>query len=195
MKLEAVGINEILPALRNGRRHNEKSVSSIRRSLSRFGQVENIVVQRSTMRLIAGHGRIMAMKELGHEFVEANIVDCTDEEAEALGVALNRSAELSEWDEPVLLEILSDLKNKEWPIEDLGWKIEDVPDNVELETIPADTFDDSKDIPKADCKVAMTKEQFEVVVRAIVQIKLECGPDMTDGRALELICADYLAGA
>jgi hypothetical protein len=43
--------------------------------------------------------------------------------------------------------------------------------------------------------IALTAGQWEVVKRAVDRLRLEeQAPSITTGRALELICADYLAG-
>lgn len=104
----------------NVRLHDERNVGAIKASLSRFQQVEPLVVQRSTGRLIAGHGRVAAMRALG--WAEADIVevDVDDTQAAALAITLNRSGELATWDLPALGKILDSLKD-EFPLEDLGF--------------------------------------------------------------------------
>jgi hypothetical protein len=45
-------------------------------------------------------------------------------------------------------------------------------------------------------RVMLTPDQWSVVCQALVKIRTDAGegPEMTDGRALELMAADYLAG-
>ena len=94
----------------NARTHPPENVQAIRASLARFGQVEPLVRQQSTGRLIAGHGRVQAMRELG--IAEADVVDVAvdDLTATALGIALNRTAETAEWDLPALGKLLESLQ-------------------------------------------------------------------------------------
>jgi ParB-like nuclease domain len=49
----------------NARLHPETNLDAITASLKRFGQAEPLVVQAGTSRVIAGNGRLVAMKELG----------------------------------------------------------------------------------------------------------------------------------
>jgi ParB-like chromosome segregation protein Spo0J len=49
----------------NARQHNERNLEAIKGSLARFAQVEPLVVQKSTGRVIGGNGRLVAMRALG----------------------------------------------------------------------------------------------------------------------------------
>lgn len=94
----------------NARLHGERNLATIRDSLTRFHQVEPLVVQRSTGRVIGGNGRLAAMRTMG--WTEADIVevDLDDTQATALGIALNRTGELAEWDLPALGRLLESLR-------------------------------------------------------------------------------------
>lgn len=109
----------------NVRLHDEKNVGAIKSSLARFQQVEPLVVQKSSGRLIAGHGRVAAMRELG--WTEADIVEVEvdDTQAAALAITLNRTGELAAWDLPALCKILDSLKD-EFPLDDLGFDQKDI---------------------------------------------------------------------
>ena len=104
----------------NVRLHDERNLGAIKGSLSIFGQVEPLVVQASTGRLIAGHGRVAAMRELGWTESDIVEVDLNDTQAATLAITLNRSGELATWDLPALGKILDNLKD-EFPLEDLGF--------------------------------------------------------------------------
>jgi len=109
--LRRVAIASIRPDPQNARTHDETNVAAIRASLERFGQVEPLVVRPSDGRLIAGHGRLEAMRALG--WTEADVVDVevSDAQAAALGVALNRTAELAGWDSEALAKIIDSLED------------------------------------------------------------------------------------
>jgi DNA modification methylase len=93
----------------NARAHGERNLEAIRASLARFGQAEPLVVQKSTGRIVGGNGRLVAMKALG--WTEADVVELEidDLQATALGIALNRTAELADWDPAALSKILESL--------------------------------------------------------------------------------------
>ena len=97
----------------NARAHGEVNLDSIVASLQRFGQAEPLVVRAGSGRVIGGNGRLVAMRKMG--WLEADVVemDISDLEATALGIALNRTAELAEWDLPALTKLLNELRNEE----------------------------------------------------------------------------------
>ena len=94
----------------NARDHGERNMDSIRASLVRFGQAEPLVVHKETGRVIGGNGRLAAMRDLGWTECDVVEIDTDAVTATALGIALNRTAELAGWDEPVLAQIVESLK-------------------------------------------------------------------------------------
>lgn len=95
----------------NARAHGEKNLEAIKASLARFGQAEPLVVQKSTARIVGGNGRLVAMKSLGWTECDVVELDIDDLQATALGIALNRTGELAEWDLPALGKILEHLQD------------------------------------------------------------------------------------
>lgn len=93
----------------NARLHGERNLEAIRASLARFGQAEPLVVQRSSQRVIGGNGRLLAMRELGWTQADVVELDLDDTQATALGIALNRTAELAEWDDRALAALFRSL--------------------------------------------------------------------------------------
>jgi DNA modification methylase len=85
-------------------------MAAIEASLRRFGQAEPLVVQKATGRVIGGNGRLVAMQKLGWQEAEIVELDIDDVTATALAIALNRTGELAEWDEPVLAQLLQQLR-------------------------------------------------------------------------------------
>jgi DNA modification methylase len=113
----------------NARTHNAVNLDAIRASLLRFGQREPLVVQARTQRLIAGHGRRDAMKALGWTHCDIVEVDLDDVQAAALGIALNRTGELAEWDEPALASLLESLR-AENALEGVGFSVAEIDDLI-----------------------------------------------------------------
>ena len=110
LSIRRVPLAELLPDPANARAHGEKNLEAIRASLARFGQAEPLVVQRATKRVIGGHGRLAAMKALGWKEADIVELELDDLQATALGIALNRTGELAEWDLPALSKILESLQ-------------------------------------------------------------------------------------
>lgn len=94
----------------NARQHGERNLDAIRASLASFGQVDPLVVHRPTQRVIGGNGRLAAMRALGRTHADVVELDLTETQATALGIALNRTAELAEWDDQALARLLSGLQ-------------------------------------------------------------------------------------
>jgi DNA modification methylase len=101
-----VKIGELVEDPNNVRVHPKKNMDAIKASLNEFSQVEPLVVRKDTGTVVGGNGRLRAMKSLG--WTEAKIVrvDVDDKSAARLGVALNRTSELAEWDESGLAQML-----------------------------------------------------------------------------------------
>jgi hypothetical protein len=104
IELERVVLDE-----RNPRTHDPKNLAAIRASLVEHGQVEPLILQASTMRLIAGHGRVSEMRALGWREAHAVLLDISDEMARKLAIRLNRSGELAGWNDEELTRQLLEI--------------------------------------------------------------------------------------
>jgi DNA modification methylase len=93
----------------NARLHGDKNLQAIKDSLARFGQAEPLVVQKSTGRVVGGNGRLAVMRQLGWKEADVVELDLDDTQAVALGIALNRTGELAEWDGAALMKIIETL--------------------------------------------------------------------------------------
>ena len=93
----------------NAKEHPERNIEAIAASLRRFGQRAPIVVQRDGMIVRAGNGRLIAARSLGWTHVAAIVVNDTEVEAIAYAIADNRTAELAEWSDAKLSELLKSL--------------------------------------------------------------------------------------
>ena len=104
-------LDALAPDPANPRTHDDANLDAIKGSLARFGQAEPLIVQAGTRRIIAGHGRLTAMRALGWTECEVVELDVDDLQATALGIALNRSGELAGWDDGTLARLLSELRD------------------------------------------------------------------------------------
>lgn len=93
----------------NVRLHPDANMRAIADSLRSYGQVEPLVVQAGTGRVIGGNGRLDAMRNLGWSEVDIVEVDVDDVRAAAIGIALNRTSELASWDDEALAALLQSL--------------------------------------------------------------------------------------
>jgi len=95
----------------NARAHGPENLDAIEASLAQWGQAEPLVTQAGTGRVIGGNGRLVAMRKLGWTECDVVELEIDDLQATALAIALNRTAELATWDEPVLARLLEELRS------------------------------------------------------------------------------------
>lgn len=109
VEYKRVKLNELHKDPFNARLHGPENIADIRASLKQFGQVEPIVVQKSTGKIIGGNGRYDVMCELGWEECDVAYVETDDMMSVALGIALNRASERSTWDKETLDKLLGEI--------------------------------------------------------------------------------------
>lgn len=91
---------------KNPRKGNVKAIAE---SLKTNSQYRPIVVQKSSMKILAGNHTWKAAKELGWKKIAAVFVDVNDEEAKRIVLADNRTNDLADYDNTILAELLKDL--------------------------------------------------------------------------------------
>lgn len=143
-------LDELVEDPHNARLHDMANLTAIRASLLRFGQVEPLVVRSGTQQVVGGNGRLQVMRALGWETAEIREVDLSDDEAIALGLALNRTAELATWDETMLRKHLKTLSDAEFDIGGFSLSEEDLRFDVPFE---AKTSNSAKEQDQAEPSV------------------------------------------
>jgi DNA modification methylase len=105
-------------------RRNDAAVPRVAQSIRRYGFVAPVVVWQSRNRLVAGHTRIAALEQIvrqdptfvprgapGAGLVPVRFHEFANEaEANAYAIADNKLAEIAEWDEQRLGEIMQELR-------------------------------------------------------------------------------------
>jgi ParB-like chromosome segregation protein Spo0J len=101
MAIRRIKLSELKLDPKNLRDHDARNLDMIAESLKAHGQVEPLVVQAKTLKVIGGNGRLVAMRKIG--LTEADIVelDINDTEAAILSIRLNRTAEFGKWNESI----------------------------------------------------------------------------------------------
>ena len=144
MRMQSIELSRLVHDPENPRSHDDRNMQAIRSSLEAHGQVEPLVVQRTSRMVIAGNGRLAAMKELGWDSAECVLLDVDDTTARKLSITLNRSGELAGWDEAVLAQHLSSLEKLEgetFDIEDMGFSSDELDALVETYVNVSDDLD------------------------------------------------------
>ena len=110
----------------NNPRKNDHAVAAIMDSIKRFGFASPIVARTEDRMVIAGHTRLKAAIQLGLKTVPVRLLDISRAEAEALALADNRTAEIADWDDEALADVLVSLKGDGVDLDGLGWSSTDL---------------------------------------------------------------------
>lgn len=113
LEVEVVPITELVVDPANARRHSERSLEAISRSLDRFGQRKPIVVHRGVV--VAGNGTLTAAQRLGWEALAVVRLPeaWSATEIRAYAVADNRTSDLATWDWEELVSSLGTIGDEE----------------------------------------------------------------------------------
>ena len=139
-------IDQLTPYEKNARKHKKADIDVIKKSIEEFGFNDPIGIWGKKNIVVEGHGRLLAVQELGWTEVPCIRLDhLTDEQRKAYALAHNRSAELSEWDIDTLDEELRALE-QQFDLESLGFG--DFLKEDEPLDIQDDEFDEDLFIPE-----------------------------------------------
>lgn len=103
-------------------------VAVIRESFRAHGQYQEIVVQKSSRRVIAGNHRWHAAKGEGWDKIAAILLDVDDEEATRIALVDNKSSDNSVYDDPLLKKHLDALAETEGGLAGTGFDDDDLDD-------------------------------------------------------------------
>ena len=108
LKVEYVNISTIKPYKRNAKTHPKEQIEQIKKSIQEFGNCDPIGVWHGE--IVEGHGRYLALKELGETTIPIIRLDSlTDEQRRAYGLVHNQLTMNSPWDLPALDLELADI--------------------------------------------------------------------------------------
>lgn len=106
LAVEPMALESIAPHPKNPRKG---SLAAIKESVKANGVYRPLIVQQSTGYILAGNHTYRALMDLGFTDVPVTFVDVDDETALRILLVDNRSADLGEYDEALLVELLSSL--------------------------------------------------------------------------------------
>ena len=112
---------DLVPYANNSRTHTQYQISQIANSIKKFGFTNPILID-SNNTIIAGHGRLEAVKLLGHEEVPCiAITGLSKSQIRALIIADNKLALNASWNFQTLNEEIKNLKEEEFDLNILGF--------------------------------------------------------------------------
>lgn len=124
--IEHIPIDRLRPSPTNPRTHSKKQLRQLAKAIERFGFTNPIIVAEDNT-ILAGHGRVEAVKGLGLTEVPCiRLTDMSEAERRAYIVADNKLAELAGWDEDLLTIELGFLVDSDFDLDVTGFTIGEV---------------------------------------------------------------------
>ena len=162
MELTRVALDKLKLDGRNARKHSKRNLATIAGSLGAFGQVENLVVQAGTMKVIGGNGRVEAMRAAGDTHAHVLLLDVDDKKAAKLGLALNRTAELAGWEKGNLADIIGELQADGIDVADIGFEASELADIIGADDIDVQDGDDDEVTPSDGPEVSKVGDIWQL---------------------------------
>jgi len=138
MKIENIEIDKLKPYKRNARIHSKKQIDLLAQNIVKFGFTTPVLIDEKN-NIIAGHGRLEAMKQLkGKNIPCVRMENLTKEEVRALRLADNKIAEMGEWDLDLAIEEIKGLNDDLIGLS--GFDLEKISKIAEVEEIDFDNI-------------------------------------------------------
>lgn len=97
-----VPLRDIKPYPENPRKITQEAIDAVAESIERYGYQQPIVVD-TDMVIVVGHTRYAAMHQLGWKQAEVWITDLPEEKVREYRLIDNRTSELGQWDQSMLI--------------------------------------------------------------------------------------------
>lgn len=111
MEIENIPIGQLKAYEKNSRTHGKKQISQVVASIKEFGFTNPLLIDENDT-LIAGHGRLLAAKEMGMDEIPCvRLSHLSDAQKKAYVIADNKIALNSGWDDDLLKSELEELDN------------------------------------------------------------------------------------
>ena len=122
MELIKKKVSELIPYINNSRTHSEEQITQIVSSIKEFGFTNPILIDKDNS-IIAGHGRLQAVKRLGLEEVPCILISgLTKTQIKALIIADNQLALNAGWDLEKLSVEIEGLEEDKFDLSLLGFE-------------------------------------------------------------------------
>lgn len=123
LEVREMAVADLVPYANNAKKHPKEQIDQIAESISEFGNCDPIAVwhnEDGEAEIVEGHGRVMALKQLGIDTAPVICLDhLTDEQRRIYTHVHNQTTINSGFDEQALIEDMDNL-NADW--EALGFE-------------------------------------------------------------------------
>ena len=142
-------IEDLIPYVNNSRTHSDAQVAQIAASIKEFGWTNPILVD-GDKGIIAGHGRLLAARKLGHTQVPTiELKHLTAAQRKAYVIADNQLALNAGWDTTLLTLELQELQKLDFDLDLLGFDPKELDKLLEPEQVEGLTDEDAvPDVPE-----------------------------------------------
>ena len=126
IQVEHRRVEDLIPYARNSRTHSDAQVAQIAASIREFGWTNPVLIDGEGG-IIAGHGRLLAARQLGLDEVPCIVLDhLSDNQKRALVLADNKLALNAGWDSEMLRLEVADLREADFDVTLAGFSDEDL---------------------------------------------------------------------
>ena len=151
-KLVWRNVTDLIPYARNSRTHSDEQVAQIAASIKEFGWTNPILTDGDNG-LIAGHGRLLAARKLGHKQVPTiELTGLTDTQKKAYIIADNKLALNAGWDDEMLKIEIADLLADGFTLSVLGFDTDELQKLLDVPDFEPATEDDQGKLDELDPK-------------------------------------------
>lgn len=191
-RIEHWPVARLVPYERNARTHSPEQVAQIAASIQEFGFTNPILVNGKDG-ILAGHGRLLAAKDLGLAEVPVVVLDhLTPEQQRAYVLADNKLALNAGWDVDMLTAEMENLQAAEFDLSLLGWSADELSGLLAPEV---DELDQMPDLPSGDREpiqqmtFTLHDDQVAIVKQAVEAAKgmgpfVDTGNENSNGNGL-----------
>jgi DNA modification methylase len=151
--LEYRPVAELIPNMRNPRTHSAKQISQIAASIEEYGFTNPVLIDGAN-EIIAGHGRVLAARQLHLERVPVIVLGhLTEIQKRAYVIADNKLALNGEWDRELLQQEMAAVEDELRKTDAFSDQEYDELLELDRETEAADE-DDAPDVPQTPVTVS-----------------------------------------
>lgn len=191
-KIENVEVRKLVPYAKNTKIHGKKQLEKLKKSIEEFGFLTPCLIDKD-FNIIAGHGRVMAAKELNIKKVPCVFVEgLSEQQRRAYILADNRLGELGEWDMDLVAQELNALTDDGFNIDLTGFTIDDA--IVDGEAV-SDIVDKSMEeyMNQIDLSITKVGQIWELGAHRLMvgdSTKIEQVLDLLGGGMVDLLVTD-----